>query len=44
MSAPLSPIMGKMIDMWGRNLTFVFVAVLATFIAHIIFAFTFINP
>ncbi len=44
MSAPLSPIMGFMIDKWGRNIAFCFVAIVGTLIAHLLFAFTFLDP
>ncbi len=44
MSAPLSPAMGLMIDKWGRNIGFVFGAVLASIVAHLFFALSFVDP
>ncbi len=44
MSAPLSPVLGLAIDKWGRNLAFVFVAVAASVLAHVLFALSFLDP
>eukprot|EP00096_Caligus_rogercresseyi_P009430 TRINITY_DN3206_c0_g1_i1.p1 TRINITY_DN3206_c0_g1~~TRINITY_DN3206_c0_g1_i1.p1 ORF type:complete len:494 (-),score=137.22 TRINITY_DN3206_c0_g1_i1:197-1678(-) len=43
-SAFASPILGLIIDKVGRNLTFVLTAILCTLVAHLLLAFTFINP
>lgn len=39
-----SPIMGNMVDRTGRNIVWLFVAVLLTLFCHATLAFTFINP
>ncbi|RWS14286.1 Major facilitator superfamily domain-containing protein 1-like protein [Dinothrombium tinctorium] len=43
-SAIASPLIGILIDFTGRNLIWVFVAVLITLASHLIFAFTLLNP
>lgn len=43
-SAVASPIFGLMVDKTGRNLLWVFCAVIATLLSHLSLGFTFINP
>ncbi|XP_014909686.1 major facilitator superfamily domain-containing protein 1-like isoform X1 [Poecilia latipinna] len=43
-SAPASPILGFIVDKTGRNIGWVFAAVIATLCAHMMLAFTFWNP
>lgn len=43
-SAVASPIFGFIIDKFGRNVTWVFLSILATIGAHSLLAFTFENP
>ncbi|XP_054714124.1 major facilitator superfamily domain-containing protein 1-like [Uloborus diversus] len=43
-SAFASPVLGLMVDKIGRNLLWVFVAVLLTLICHLLIGLTFINP
>ncbi|XP_054901508.1 major facilitator superfamily domain-containing protein 1 isoform X2 [Poeciliopsis prolifica] len=43
-SAPASPILGFIVDKTGRNIGWVFAAVVATLCAHMMLAFTFWNP
>lgn len=43
-SAVLSPFLGIMVDMTGRNIVWVFMATIITIISHSMLAFTFVNP
>jgi len=43
-SAPASPLLGLLMDKTGRNVTWVFVAVLASIGCHCLLAFTRLNP
>ncbi|KAM7412994.1 hypothetical protein PAMA_020399 [Pampus argenteus] len=43
-SAPASPVLGFMVDKTGRNVIWVFCAVVTTLAAHMMLAFTFWNP
>lgn len=43
-SAVVCPIFGYLIDMTGRNIAWVFGATVLTLIAHVLLAFTFLNP
>ena len=43
-SAVLSPFIGILVDMTGRNIVWVFVSTIITIASHLILAFTFINP
>ena len=44
MSAFIAPVIGHVIDRVGRNIAFVFVAVVITLISHCILGFSFVNP
>lgn len=43
-SAVASPLFGFLIDKVGRNVSWVFLSVVTTIVAHSLFAFTFVNP
>ena len=43
-SAFASPVFGFLIDKTGRNVTYVFTAVFASLVGHLLLAFTFLNP
>eukprot|EP00095_Tigriopus_kingsejongensis_P003253 maker-scaffold69_size418775-snap-gene-2.22 protein:Tk03253 transcript:maker-scaffold69_size418775-snap-gene-2.22-mRNA-1 annotation:"hypothetical protein DAPPUDRAFT_59685" len=43
-SAPASPVLGLLIDRTGRNVFYVFLAIVATLVGHMLLAFTLINP
>ena len=43
-SAVLSPFLGILVDMTGRNIVWVFVSTIITITSHSMLAFTFINP
>ncbi|OCT78665.1 hypothetical protein XELAEV_18029750mg [Xenopus laevis] len=43
-SAPLSPVLGFMVDRVGKNIIWVMCAVVATLASHLMLAFTFWNP
>ncbi|XP_018117824.1 major facilitator superfamily domain-containing protein 1 [Xenopus laevis] len=43
-SAPLSPVLGFMVDRLGKNIIWVMCAVVATLASHLMLAFTFWNP
>lgn len=43
-SAFASPVFGFIMDRVGRNILFVFVAVMSTMVGHGLLAFTFVNP
>ena len=44
MSAFIAPVIGHLIDRIGRNIAFVFFAVIITLLSHCILGFTSINP
>lgn len=43
-SAIASPILGYLVDKTGKNVSWVFISVLVTIVAHGLLAFTYINP
>lgn len=43
-SAVASPLFGLLVDKTGRNIFWVFIAILVTIGAHALLAFTFLNP
>ncbi|CAL4250124.1 unnamed protein product, partial [Meganyctiphanes norvegica] len=43
-SAFASPVLGAVVDLMGRNILMVFIAVLTTLLCHGVLAFTFLNP
>lgn len=43
-SAPASPVLGLLIDKTGRNIFYVFLAIVITTLGHLTLAFTFLNP
>uniref|UniRef100_A0A3Q3JC53 Lysosomal dipeptide transporter MFSD1 n=1 Tax=Monopterus albus TaxID=43700 RepID=A0A3Q3JC53_MONAL len=43
-SAPVSPVLGFIVDKTGRNVVWVMIAVVTTLAAHMMLAFTFWNP
>jgi len=43
-SAPVSPVLGILIDKTGRNILYCTLSIIVTLICHVLLAFTFINP
>ncbi|TRY77914.1 hypothetical protein TCAL_07172 [Tigriopus californicus] len=43
-SAPASPVLGFLIDKTARNVSYVFISIVATLIGHAFLAFTMVNP
>lgn len=43
-SAIASPILGYLVDRTGKNVSWMFISILATIVAHGLLAFTYINP
>jgi MFS family permease len=44
MSAFIAPVIGHLIDRMGRNIAFVFVAVVVTLVSHCILGLSHVNP
>jgi len=44
MSAVLSPLLGGLVDLWGRNIFCVLVSVVITLVSHLSLAFSDYNP
>lgn len=43
-SAIASPLLGFLVDKMGKNVTWVFLSILSTIVAHGLLAFTYVNP
>lgn len=44
LSAPASPLLGLLIDKTGRNILYVFLAIVFTLMGHVMLGYTFISP
>lgn len=43
-SAIASPVLGYLVDRTGKNVTWVFISIFTTIVAHGLLAFTYVNP